>query len=287
MSEVARKSQAPIRDETVDPDFDVADYLDGIAAFVGGTANVIMQLSLRPVGYGVLESSVDSGKVMLHPVKRLRTTLSYLAVAALGTDDERARYRDAVNGQHRPVHSGPDSPVRYNAFDPELQLWVAAMLHWGFVDVVERLHGPLDAASSEALYRHGARMGTTLQVRPEMWPADRAAFEKYVADTFASQTIDPPIRDYFNDLIDLKMLPLPIRFVGAPVQRYFVTGLLPPHLRDEMGMRWSAADERRFARVMRVLGTVSAHLPGPVRRFPVNYYLWDLRMRMRLNRPLV
>src|SRR5687768_15996475 len=56
-------------------DFDVAELLDGFAAFLGGTANVIMQLSTPPVGYGVVESTVDSGKVMLHPIKRLRTTV--------------------------------------------------------------------------------------------------------------------------------------------------------------------------------------------------------------------
>src|SRR3989442_6086019 len=90
--------------------FDIERHLDGVAAFVGGTANVIMQLSTLPVGYGVLESTVDSGKVMLHPIKRLRTTLTYLAVAMLGTDDERDAYRDAVNLSHRSVRSTSASP---------------------------------------------------------------------------------------------------------------------------------------------------------------------------------
>jgi uncharacterized protein (DUF2236 family) len=35
-----------------------------------GPANVIMQLARPGVGYGVLESRVESGRVDLHPIKR-------------------------------------------------------------------------------------------------------------------------------------------------------------------------------------------------------------------------
>ncbi|NEW48264.1 hypothetical protein GV789_28150, partial [Nocardia cyriacigeorgica] len=33
-------------------DFVVEDYIDGVSAFLGGTANVIMQLGLRPGARG-------------------------------------------------------------------------------------------------------------------------------------------------------------------------------------------------------------------------------------------
>lgn len=66
------------------------------------------------------------GRLFSHPVKRTRTTVTYLAVAVLGTDDERKAYRRAVNKQRAQVRSTESSPVRYNAFDPGLQLWVAA-----------------------------------------------------------------------------------------------------------------------------------------------------------------
>ena len=59
------------------------------AATLLPAANVIMQLSLPGVGYGVLESPVDSGNVFKHPVKRARTTGTYLAAAIIGTDADR------------------------------------------------------------------------------------------------------------------------------------------------------------------------------------------------------
>ncbi|MEU4342162.1 oxygenase MpaB family protein [Nocardia sp. NPDC023852] len=263
------------------------EYVDGIAPFLGGTANVIMQLSLRPVGRGVLESTVDSGKITLHPIKRLRTTLTYLAVALMGSDEERAAYRDAVNVSHRPVHSTPASPVQYNAFDPNLQLWVAACLYWGIEDLYTRMHGPMDPATADAFYRYGARFGTTLQMRPEMWPANRAEFQRYWDENLAQRSIEPALRDYFDDLIDLKMVPRPVRFAFARLQRFFVTGLLPQHLRDEMAMSWTERDQHRFDRVLRAIAAIHTCLPKQARMFPLNAYLFDLRRRLRLGRPLV
>ena len=124
----------------------VADLLNP-AALLLPAANVIMQLSLPGVGYGVLESPVDSGNVYKHPFKRARTTGTYLAVATIGTESDRALIRAAVDVAHRQVRSTSSSPVSYNAFDPKLQLWVAACLYRYFVDQHEFLHGPLDDAS--------------------------------------------------------------------------------------------------------------------------------------------
>ncbi|MGK8522303.1 oxygenase MpaB family protein [Nocardia asteroides] len=268
-------------------DFDVGRYLDGIAGLFGGVANVIMQLSSPPVGYGVLESTVESGNVMVHPVKRLRTTLTYLAVAMLGTDEERAAYRDAVNVAHRQVRSTASSPVQYNAFDPTLQLWVAACLHWGALDLYERMHGPMDEATADAFYRLGARLGTTLQMPEAMWPADRRAFEEYWSTHLAETSIDPAVRAYFDGLIDLRMLPRPAQLAFKRVHRFFVTGLLPQHLRDEMGMTWTSRDERVLGRILRAAGATESLLPRPLRVFPLNAYLLDMRIRRRLGLRLV
>jgi len=108
------------------------------AAFVGlmsGAANVIMELARPGVGYGVKDSRVESGRADRHPIKRARTTFTYLAVALSGTETQKKTYRRAVNKSHAEVYSKPDSPVEYNAFDKDLQMWVAACLYKGFVDV--------------------------------------------------------------------------------------------------------------------------------------------------------
>lgn len=277
----------PPEPQLPDAEFEIEDYLDGIAAFLGGMANVIMQLSMRPVGYGVVESPVDSGKVVLHPAKRLRTTLTYLAVALAGSEQERQLYRDAVNRSHRNIRSTSASPVKYNAFDPNLQLWVAACLYWGITDMYERMHGPLDEQVADALYQHAARLGTTLQMRPEMWPADRAAFAAYFESTLAQTRIDPVVREYLYRIVDLTMFPRFMQVLFARPHRYFVSGILPKHVRSEMGLTWTERDDRRFNRLLRATGTVYARLPRPIRMFPMNAYLLDMRTRTRLGKPLV
>src|SRR5947209_11018649 len=60
----------------------VADLLNPAAVLLPA-ANVIMQLSRPGVGYGVVESPVDSGNVYKHPFKRARTTGTYLSVATI------------------------------------------------------------------------------------------------------------------------------------------------------------------------------------------------------------
>ena len=86
------------------------DGLMGVA-LLAGPANVIMQLARPGVGYGVLESRVESGRIDLHPIKRARTTFTYLAVATQGTAEQQAAYRRAVNGAHAQVYSTDESPV--------------------------------------------------------------------------------------------------------------------------------------------------------------------------------
>src|SRR5262245_34354956 len=169
----------------------VADLLNPAAVLLPA-ANVIMQLSAPPVGYGVLESPVDSGNVYKHPFKRARTTGTFLAAATVGTDTDREVVREAIDAVHARVRSSKQSPVSYNAFDPRLQLWVAACLYRYYTDQHEFLYGPLDDAAADAIYEDAKRLGTTLQVPEDMWPTDRAEFDEYWKRSLDELRIDPP-----------------------------------------------------------------------------------------------
>jgi uncharacterized protein (DUF2236 family) len=266
---------------------DVGSFpIDGIGAFLAGTANVIMQLALAPVGYGVLESKVESGQVTKHPIKRFRTTFTYISVAMLGSGADRDRYRAAVNTAHRLVRSDTDSPVKYNAFSRDLQLWVAACLYYGSVDIHEKLHGPMPADEADAFYAHAARFGTTLQVPPDMWPADRRAFAEYWETAQRDTAIDAPVREYLTMLMTREHLPRLVRG-NARFNTWITAGFLPPRFREQMALAWSDGDQVRFERLLRRVGAVQRRLPLVVRRFPFNWLLWDMRIRARLGRRLV
>ncbi|GAA4134428.1 oxygenase MpaB family protein [Actinomadura keratinilytica] len=257
------------------------------AALLAGAANVIMQLARPGVGYGVIESPVESGQLHRHPIKRARTTFSYLAVATMGTPKEKAAYRRAVNKSHAQVRSRPDSPVQYSAFDRELQLWVAACLYRGLEDTYRAFIGPLDPVEQDRLYRASAPLGTTLQVRPEDWPRDRAAFEEYWQREVKNISIDEPVRRYLRDLADLKFLPAPVSLLFGPFNRFVTTGFLPPEFRAQMRLPWSERDQRRFDRLIAALRAVIRIQPPVVRRFPFDLLIWDVRRRIRTGRPLV
>lgn len=266
-------------------DFDVRPYLS-MAAGLSGLANVIMQLSRPPVGYGVKESRVESGNVMVHPLKRARTTFTYLAVALIGDDADRRAFRRAVDHQHAQVRSDATSPVAYSAFDPDLQLWVAACLYYGLADARDRVGGRLSDETAEALYCYCARLGTTLQVRPEMWPPDRRAFRRYWEDALSQVSIDDDIRAYLMALVDLRNLPRPLRLALAPTNRFFTAGFLPPLFRTQMGLAWSRVDQDRFDRILRRIGRLEQLVPVAIRTLPFSALLLDMHVRQRLGLPL-
>jgi uncharacterized protein (DUF2236 family) len=268
-----------------------SDYALMGMALLAGPANVIMELSRPGVGHGVRESRVESGRIDRHPIKRARTTFTYVAVAAAGTDAQKAAFRRAVNGAHAQVYSTPESPVSYNAFDPELQLWVAACLFKGGIDIYRTLVGEMDEEEADLAYREGMSMGTTLQVPPEMWPPDRAAFDRYWQESLDKVHIDEAVREYLYPIAVSRVrgvtLPGPVRRLSEGLALLITSGFLPQRFREEMGFSWDAKRQRRFDRLMAVLGTVNGLMPKVVRQFPFNLMLWDLDQRIKKGRPLV
>ena len=264
--------------------------LMGIALLLG-PANVIMQLARPGVGYGVMESRVESGRVDLHPIKRARTTFTYLAVATRGSDEQKAAFRRAVNKAHAQVYSTEESPVKYNAFDKDLQLWVAACLYKGAVDAYRTFVGEMDDETADRHYAESVSLGTTLQVPAEMWPADRAAFDRYWQESLEKVHIDDAVREYLHPIAANRLrgvkLPRPLQQRSEGLALLITTGFLPQRFRDEMRLPWDPRRQRRFNQLMWVLRAVNRVLPGPVRQFPFNVLLKDLDWRIRTGRPLV
>ena len=168
--------RAPLNDE-ISPEFR-ATLMSGLGLAPAG-ANVVMQLSRLPVGHGVAKSRVESGALTRHPLKRTRTTLGYIAASLLGDEEMREYVRREVNRQHRDVHSLEGDEVTYSAFDPELQLWVAACMYQGALDATAMMGGAPSVEQVAEIYRYCSRFATTLQVAPELWPGSPAEFERY------------------------------------------------------------------------------------------------------------
>ena len=260
--------------------------LNGLALLPAG-ANVVMQLSQLGVGHGVLESRVSSGSLYHHPIKRTRTTMSYIMIAGFGTPEERAALRAAVNVQHRQVRSSPPDQVRYNAFDPALQLWVAACMYQGVLDSVNFLYGEQSEDVLDEIYRFSARFATTLQVPDSLWPSDRESFERYWTSALTTVEMDAATRAYLRDFISLGFLPRVVRTVLGPINRFVTTGFLAPVFRDALGVPWGPSQQALFRVLLRLLAALNHVLPSLLREFPWNLVLRDARRRIASGRPIV
>ena len=130
-----------------------------------------------------------------------------------------------------------------------------------------------------------------LQVPESMWPADRAAFDRYWQKALDEVHIDDTVREFLYPIALSRLqgltLPGPLRRRTEGLALLITTGFLPQRFRDEMRMSWGPNQQRRFDLLMKVLRTVNTISPRFIREFPFNVLLKDLDWRIRTGRPLV
>lgn len=166
------------------------------------------------------------------------------------------------------VRSRDGSPVRYNALDPRRQLWVVACFY-----------GPLDDESTDAVYAHARKLGTTGQVREDMWPADRAAFENYRTRSLVDPRSDPQVRAHLCGVAAVAFLPAPLRAPAGGFNLFATTGFLPDEFCAHMNLDRSADQQRRFERLLPALRLADRVIPRGVWLLGYQMYLWDMRVR--------
>jgi uncharacterized protein (DUF2236 family) len=262
---------------TGEPTVGLADLLYEPGLMLGSGSAVMYQLAVWGVGKGVAEHS----DTLQRPLDRLRTTLSYVYVMGLGTDEERAAVARMVNRAHVPVKG-----EGYTAFDPDLQLWVAATLAEVAREMYEKIFGPLDADTLEHLYREGWVYGTALQVTPEMWPPTRAEFDEYWARMEAEFRSDTQIRHYARSLLSSKAQKWYVRPLVSPTS-LVTRGNLSPQARETLGLSWSEREQKRYDRLWSVVRTVYPWVPRWARRVPAKVAMRDIRWRMRTGRRVI
>jgi uncharacterized protein (DUF2236 family) len=273
---------------------DAADVPDALEArllrglmLAPASANVVMQLSRRGIGRAVAESRVSSGSLVRHPVKRTRTTLAYIWTSLYGTDDQRGQLRHSVNAQHRHVRSRPDDEVAYDAFDIELQLWVAACMYLGCLQGYVTLYGPVADDVADTLFERCSRFATTLQVPAHRWPSDRTAFANYWDSVIGDIEVDDVTSLYLRDFIDLRYLPRPVGYVLRPLNRLLTGGYLLPPFRDALGIVWRPVEQRRFDQAVAMMRWINRVLPSSIATLPWNLVRHDTLRRLARQRPLM
>ncbi len=246
----------------------------GIAAegilLAGGMCAILLQVAHPAVARGVARHSNFTWRAM----DRLRATMTYVYAMTFGDPEERRVIRDHVNRVHRGVN-GPG----YDAFDPDLQLWVAATLYHTSRMLYERWVGHLDRDTAEAAYRQYRVLGVALQMRDDQWPADQAAFRSYWKDTLDRLQVTDAARGVCHDLFHPRCIPAWMR-AAMPLNRLITGGLLPERLRDAYGIEWNARRAWRFHAFSNGTRLIYPHLPRTIRQLPKTWYLHDMRRRL-------
>lgn len=249
----------------------LADISREAYIYLGAGATVLRQMANPGVGLGVAEHSIT----LLRPLDRLRSTMDYIYVVTLGTDEERRLIAHRVNRAHIPVKS-----TQYNALDPQLQLWVAATLYKGAVELYELFHGPLDDVNHEELYQEAAIYGTTLQVDKSMWPKNRAAFEVYWKESQAALEVPDRVRVYVQKLLQGGASPWYIKIL-MPMQRFVTRALLTPAQRELFGLSWSATDQKLWRCFTRCVPPFYRLVPRAIRQLPSQIHMRSWRKRCK------
>lgn len=229
----------------------------------GGMRAILLQVADPVVAAGVHRHSDFSN----NPLARLHNTLTFVYAVMLGTEEEARQIAAHVTRAHAPVRG---------AADARHQLWVAATLYDTAIRVHRAIFGPVDDEAADVIYRDYAKLGTVLQVPPDAWPADRAAFAEYWSRTLTGLRVTDEARRIAHDLLHPNIAPLWLR-AGLPLAGLLTASLLPATLRRAYGIEWSRARRRRALVAWGVIRSIVRILPPGIRTWPAKHYLRRLR----------
>jgi len=198
------------------------------------------------------------------PYGRLRRTGRVMDAVAFGTRAEAERMTAPVRRAHSRVRGELAADAGrfpagtpYRGDDPELLLWILAALAESAMLVFPRAVRALSREELDELWQDYREVGRMFALAGDEMPADIDAFERYMADMYASG--DLCVTDAARELaIDIVLKPpVPVRFVALrELVNQITVGLLPAGLRRQYGFRWDplrAAALRGSAEVLRRL----------------------------------
>jgi uncharacterized protein (DUF2236 family) len=243
-----------------------------LTPFLGGGPAVLLQVAHPLVAAGVAEHSAYGEDIW----PRLVGTLRALYAIAFGTKAEAERAGETVQGVHRHVRGRLEEPLGrfpagtpYSAEDPELMLWVHATLVHASLEVYHRFVQALSPEEQERYYGEMTIMARIFGTPPDVIPPTLGDFRAYFDEQIAGETltVTDPARAVAAAIVEARV-PVPLR-VFVPAHRLTTAAVLPPRLREEYGLRWSALHELALPHAARALRLATAPVMLAASRVPV------------------
>jgi uncharacterized protein (DUF2236 family) len=246
--------------------------------------SLLMQVTHPSVGAGVSQHS----NFKEDPWGRLLRTLDYTSSVVYGGPELAWEAGRRVREMHRRIQGIRPDGVRYAALEPAPWAWVHATLAEAIVRGHRLFCSPaLSPIEIGEFWSEWQRLGRLIGVRdedlPESWDGLLAYFDEMVeqelSDTEAA-------RDVLAALRDPGAPPLPwmretawrlVRWPWASAGFLATRGMLPPELRERLGVDWSASAQRRFSALAGLARASRPLMPPQARSFGPSYLRWRRR----------
>ena len=187
---------------------------------------------------------------------------------SFGTDAEREHALHGIRTIHTRVHGQLREAVgvfpagaAYSAEDPALVLWVHLTLLESIPLTYELFVGPVSNAERDAYCAEAAWVATSLGAPPADVPLTWAHASEQLSRMYASEILR--VGSQARELAAAVLTPRLSRFVPtlASWNHLVSVGLLPSSIRDQYGLAWSDADQRRFERTVARVRGIRKNLP--------------------------
>jgi uncharacterized protein (DUF2236 family) len=227
-----------------------------------GGARALLLQAAHPL---VIAGARKTGFYERDPWKRLQRTLDLTYTITFGSRDEARAAADHINRVHGSVHGVDEvTGLSYDAFDPDLLLWVHASLVDSALLFERYTVGGLDDAGREQFHREQMVGAELLGLSRDRIPPTVADLRSYLAGVVASGQLI--VTDAASRVADLIRNPPP-ETEWRPVLRavsWWAFGTLPNPLRTAYGVQWNALRE---AALRASLVSLKAARPVIPRRF--------------------
>ncbi len=205
-----------------------------VTVLFGGARALLMQAA-HPL---VVAGAVQTGMYERNPWKRLQRTVILTYTITFGSRAQAQEAADRINGVHERIHGvDPATGRPYDAFDPDLLLYVHACLVDSALRFEQLTVGALDEAGRQRFHEEQMLAAELLRLPRERIPPTVPALRAYLAEVEASGILR--VGDGARSVADLFRRP-PKDVQWRPVLRVvsrLAFATLPPALREQYGDR--------------------------------------------------
>jgi len=243
----------------------------------------LLQVTYPTVGHGVHRYS----SFTKDPWGRLLRTLDYVHGTIYGGPELAGEIGRRVRGMHKTIRGTLPDGSRYTAMEPEAFAWVHATLAGGIVEGHRLFAREMSPVEKQAFWTQWLGVGRLIGVRERDLPADWAGFEAYFARVVEEELAwtpgVPEVLDTLRHAATPNVPGLPDsvwRVIRVPLawQLNLTTiGMLPPTLRERLGLPFSRRDELTFGALAAGARASGPFRFGPFRNFGPHYVRWRRR----------